>query len=903
MPRAAIPLVVLVAIIALVVALLSGDGPAPATPTTEAENQRASAGEFDAASEAAESFESEEAAAPAAAVIPPPVDLEAADRDLDLFGRVIDTEDRPIPGAKIEVLHYPGRRVNAVDAEAFARITVIHTLLSASDGSFSVRLPRGAIRGLRVTHPQYGEVEHRQCLAGEQIEIVLFPPATIDLLVVDEDGQPIAFADLRTFVSAFELYSCDRTGITDTEGRARFESMPPGDFHIEVQHPEFQSHWEDVTTVAGETAAREVVLRRGRSVSGVVTDSISGEPIAGAQVAVDWPMKRAVRTDEHGRYSLIGMRETGPTEVYAEADGYGRGFISAVPAGNSAGGDPSAFVADLELIPGNVVVGTLVDPDGAPVAGATVFATATVSTHFQLTASRRGDSDADGRFRIDSLHPELAHTLIVLAPGFGRYLLDFGPELADANRRIDLGKIVLPLARSIEGVVVDENGEPYAGERISISGHNFDRFLTREGPGPMNHGDREERRTDDLGRFRFPDQSPGFFMVQVQIHGRPIISRGVDLRGSGPDPHFVEIVVERGAETLVRVEDNEGTPLSGVWVTARDIDRERMVSAVTKSDGIVRLGGITGKLAVRVLGSQDYAASPPFELVAGGPLHVVVLSPSAWVRGVVLDPDGNRLGGMVIAVTCEGETERFPAEPDGTFALRVEEGQRVDLRANGRQMIPDEDSFQGMAPHDTPFQGKLLNLRAPAEEVELILERIEEGRSIAVRFVDEEGNGLAGALVALRDSEGSRGFADGKSDAEGWVRWSDLLAVECGIHLVRPPETPPPPGQGWIRLEYPKLVPDGQTLELVIPSGPIARVRVEDPDGGSAVGVLVRFETNLQRTGARTVNDGWARFPLFEGEVATVWPELRGSPGDIVGERVSGVVGGGDPVTLTLDSP
>ena len=103
MPRAAIPIVVLVAVIALVVALLSGDGPEPTKTTNGTDPGSESTGEFDSASEAARSFETDETktAETTEVVIPPPVDLEAADRDLDLFGRVIDPRGQPIPGAKI----------------------------------------------------------------------------------------------------------------------------------------------------------------------------------------------------------------------------------------------------------------------------------------------------------------------------------------------------------------------------------------------------------------------------------------------------------------------------------------------------------------------------------------------------------------------------------------------------------------------------------------------------------------------------------------------------------------------------------------------------------------------------------------------------------------------------------
>jgi len=71
--------------------------------------------------------------------LPPPVDLEAADRDLDLFGRVVDESGEPIAGAFVEALRYPWRRISVLDLELMEKAEPGPTTRTASDGTFSIR--------------------------------------------------------------------------------------------------------------------------------------------------------------------------------------------------------------------------------------------------------------------------------------------------------------------------------------------------------------------------------------------------------------------------------------------------------------------------------------------------------------------------------------------------------------------------------------------------------------------------------------------------------------------------------------------------------------------------------------------------------------------------------------------
>ena len=157
----------------------------------------------------------------------------------------------------------------------------------------------------------------------------------------------------------------------------------------------------------------------------------------------------------------------------------------------------------------------------------------------------------------------VAGALVVQADGHGRYLIDFDSGMAE-DGLIDLGVVELPEGRRIEGVAYDQRDSPLPWTEVTISGHNDDRGRLRPGKKlalDLDYGHRELRRTDDLGRFRFPDLSPGEYTLSLRVSGRPKIDRAVVLP---PDRDLVdvELVAEIGTSITVMVIDRAGTPVA-----------------------------------------------------------------------------------------------------------------------------------------------------------------------------------------------------------------------------------------------------------------------------------------------------------------------------------------------------
>ncbi len=129
--------------------------------------------------------------APAASALPSPVDLAAADRDLDLFGIVVNDAGVPVPGALVESFSYPWCRTNVPDVETYSHVEAGPSTRTATDGTFSLRLTRGDSVDLRVTASGYAVTVRPMCLAGEQVRILLGAPASLEVVVDGPDGAPV----------------------------------------------------------------------------------------------------------------------------------------------------------------------------------------------------------------------------------------------------------------------------------------------------------------------------------------------------------------------------------------------------------------------------------------------------------------------------------------------------------------------------------------------------------------------------------------------------------------------------------------------------------------------------------------------------------------------------------------
>jgi 5-hydroxyisourate hydrolase-like protein (transthyretin family) len=229
---------------------------------------------------------------------------------------------------------------------------------------------------------------------------------------------------------------------TDAQGRYISTGLLPGSYYVHTDGPDqvgmlnqvypgkpIERHQSDlqsgtpVAAVAGSTTGGiDFALIQGGSISGVVTETATGEPVRGVRIEVRSPSAMSYGvTDPNGRYSVAGLR-TGSYRVTARpawegilSFGMKHGLFlesllgqvyvakGAVGAERDAGtpvvvtAPGAATGIDFALVQGGVITGTVLNArTGEPVVGIRVDASGE-------RASGHGTTDERGRYEITGL--------------------------------------------------------------------------------------------------------------------------------------------------------------------------------------------------------------------------------------------------------------------------------------------------------------------------------------------------------------------------------------------------------------------------------------------------------------------------------------------------------------------
>ena len=760
------------------------------------------------------------------------VDFAAVDRDLDLHGTVVDERGAPIPGARVASIRHPWRRGDDLPGDGGWREEAGPTTRTDILGRFVLRLARADEATLRVRADGYAALRYRWCQAGGRVRIVLRRPKRLSVRAIDESGAPVGGVRIilaRHPTMAQTPDGAGRAGLprtTDEQGKCFFETAPEClDGPVGAWHPDYESAHE----VAFGKDEIEFVMKRGPAMTGTVRDAVTGAPIEGARVTpFSHSLFKSAVSDAEGRFVYEGWgHEAVLDSFWAIADGYALGQARI----------RTDAPAEFRLERGESIRGRIVDEAGGPVPGAYVAAVGVRDTHHLLDL-REGNSDLAGGFRLDALRADLPHTLVILQRGFGRTLLDFDPGLGD------IGEIVLPRGRRVEGRVLDVTGKSLVGVRVTIEGANRDRDRLRPNAprttgrvdgetihypaaAQIRYGSTDTRRTDDLGRFRFRDLAPGIYAIRAGIDGASVTLRlKVKSDVTGVELHF-----DDSAAFHVRVVDGAGRPLEGARVHV-DLRRGARVQQ-TGADGRAsfKLPRGTEKFQVVAMledrprvGSGHYRS----HRLSDGDMEIV-LAASAPVTGRLLDPDGEPLE----RATLRYGDESTVTEADGAFSIDVAEGGRVDLLFDGY-------TREGWRAWRVGLDG----VAAGTTDLLLRAKKLPTDRTLRARAVFPDGTGLAGISFRVSPSEngGSR-----RTGEDGRVEFTGLAANE--VLLVQDIQTMGEPWRSFARPEkgWVRVVPDGQEIVFAfrVPN-PIRGTVVGDAEKGEATTVFAyRGEDSL----------------------------------------------------------
>ena len=402
-------------------------------------------------------------------------------------------------------------------------------------------------------------------------------PATgmIGGLVVDERGRPVAGAEVRLQnygnQNPFaETISSENTLThSDENGRWNFNGIPVGflDFTVTVKHPDFPQtqcfadgphmlqfsgqHLPVADFFAGKAVLK---LTSGQKLAGKVRDQ-SGKAVAGANIFVGFDRYMGgplmTNTEVDGTFKLKNLA-LGDNYLTISAPGFAPQFLTVTIASTN---EP----LDVELKPGKVIHGRVIDNVGKPLAGADISyeGLADRSGIFRgRTLEWKTQTDANGEFVWDSA-PAQPVNLNISKSGY--MALEWKLVLTDTTNATSF---TLGSPLTVKGSVTDaDTGEPIADFKVT--------------PGwPENDGARLEKNQVKKGvaghyevHYEFPiiiSPTPYDFVFQVASVGyAPVLSRSIK-----PNEGVVtwDVKLKKTPGTFGRVITSDGKLANGVKV-------------------------------------------------------------------------------------------------------------------------------------------------------------------------------------------------------------------------------------------------------------------------------------------------------------------------------------------------
>jgi len=522
--------------------------------------------------------------------------------------------------------------------------------------------------------------------------------------VLDEAGRPVAGAavactlDAATEEGPQNMYQMPGQwyrgeAVTDAQGRYSVGGLTKETYRLTVQPPQGANLAPAVlrgvnAPDSGDVELQGVTLYQEGRLLGVVVGP-DGKPVAGAEVSTAAPglpeneKPRAV-TDAAGRFALAGL----PTGKYA--------VTVRPPAGSTccehvfdgiAAISGFALEHPLKLPEGACVAGTVTDPGGKPVAGATVHLSLGYQSHVRTVA------DAGGRFKIVGVPPAMKQagprgqappiTLSAVPPESAPTLLGASTPLKDlASGKTTQADLRLGAGGAMAGLVKGPDGKPVAGCQVIA----FQRI------GAGGYSATSGGRTGRDGRFTVAHVPPGNWALSVI----PPAAAGLMLQAvperavAAGKTDVADVTLRSGGGMVGRVVTTKGKPVAGAHVRleiGRDgglpympgMDNQNRYVALTDRDGAFRFEGLLpGTHKIRcdpidpglLVEAADVKISPP------GPQKVEMVAHITGVLcGTVRGADGKPLGYEFLslrlqspAAGAKGAYQPYP-DAEGRFRL------------------------------------------------------------------------------------------------------------------------------------------------------------------------------------------------------------------------------------------
>jgi BlaR1 peptidase M56/Carboxypeptidase regulatory-like domain len=403
----------------------------------------------------------------------------------ELAGMVIDTQGRPIEG---------------VLAHAYSWIPK-YKVLTDKEGRFRIKLPEQGKIEIRLSKEGYEPRQFMGQPTGQAGWVVAMGDRTyFEGHVLAPDGSPVADAPIRAdsgpkrMGNGSMMRECWTEGRSGKDGRYRLY-VEPGMYEFQVQAPGHGvARLPKQAIATDEARTLDIPLVPGADFVAKVIDSQNGNPVTGFLIRQDWRNPTiAGASDAEGILRISAMIPGKFSFGMIEADGYARWWSDACLSqwsrfekSNRFGFQRNFDGLDFNMEPGMAPVtiiaekavtirGRVLDPDGKPVAGATVAPALTGSGN-SLTGDTRFsvETDKDGAFTMKlPASGEIAYNLVAHDGKYQQWRT-WANGIIEPFRTtpgLVMEDMTLHLTRpsTVRGRVVDAAGQPVAGREVRAS--------------------------------------------------------------------------------------------------------------------------------------------------------------------------------------------------------------------------------------------------------------------------------------------------------------------------------------------------------------------------------------------------------------------------------------------------
>jgi protocatechuate 3,4-dioxygenase beta subunit len=766
-------------------------------------------------------------------------------------GMVLDGVDRrPIAGALVFVSGDAARAVRTGPRGGFELAT------GGADSRISA-----VTAGYLVRSESLG-------LAGAPLTLLLDRALSLPGRVEDEAGAPVAGAIVTT--GSDPSFSGAWTGPRKPQSRAT--SGADGEFVLRglsataryvvtAKRQGYASRELLVSDPAESARAGGLVLTldRGTRAFGRVLDR-DGLAVAGAEISLareetadSWFWRQRFSAEEDG-FSFatssngdgdfaFAQLPAGRFVLTARAPGFAPKTVLGlvVAAAGDAPGD-ATDLGSLILDPGVTLNGRVVDPDGAPVAGALLQARAAQGTMFSRQQSEDPStlSEEDGLFAFADRREGEEVILSVTREGY--------VERSLPGVRVALGEtleVVLQPAVAVRGRVLSPDGQAVSGARVEVVREGLAR-----GPGARFRRRSTGTETDDLGRFELRDVEPGTVRLAAEADAWLRVEIGAVELAPGRDLEDFEITLRAGGRVEGRVIGPDGRPLPHARVVVEQSAAAPSRDTTTDSNGDYALEAVEPgrRLLTATAGRQSLQTSEELEVELGVNRLDFYLTAGVEVSGRALADDGSAVDDAVVLLHPSDGQGHSPDSTrtagDGSFRLENVSPGIYDWQV----MHADYSLESALAPLEVAEQ-PLLGLQL----------RMARGARLAGVLTGLDPPELASASVmALREPEE---FRTGSIDSDGSYQITNLGPGEWFVWATA----------GGRRAQEEIEIPAGARetrLDLDFASGLVLRGRVLR-QGAPQPNLRVRVASGEVASSAGDATDHQGRFELHGLEAAS----------------------------------